>query len=71
MKLVFFFYVQEFNYHFSLNFSTAVATEHFDLSAYPETLAWFEKIKGEIPNYEKCNGAGAAGFGGWFKKAQE
>ena len=50
--------------------STIVASEHFDLSSYEATNAWFEKMKGEIPNYEKANGEGAAGFGGWFKAAK-
>jgi len=48
--------------------STALATEHFDFSPYPEVLAWFEKVKGEIPNYEKANGEGCAKFGGIFKE---
>ena len=45
-----------------------MATEHFDWSGYPEIMAWFEKMKGEIPNYEKANGAGVAAFAGFFKK---
>ena len=48
-----------------------MASEHFDLSSYEATNAWFQKMKGEIPNYEKANGEGAAGFGGWFKAAKE
>ena len=48
---------------------TGVATGHFDWSGHPEILTWFEKIKGEIPNYEKSNGAGATAFGEMFKKA--
>ena len=49
-------------------FRTGLATEHFDWSGYPEIMAWFEKMKGEIPNYEKANGAGVAAFAGFFKK---
>ena len=49
-------------------FRTALATEHFDFTPYPELLAWFEKVKGEIPNYEKANGEGCAKFGGFFKE---
>ena len=44
-----------------------VATEHFDLTAYPEAIAWFKKVKAEVPNYEKLCGEGAAQFGGFFK----
>ena len=47
-----------------------MASEHFDLSSYEATNAWYEKMKGKIPNYEKANGEGAAGFGGWFKAAK-
>ena len=47
--------------------STAVATGHFDLTSYPDVNTWFEKVKGEIPNYEKSCGKGAGEFGGWFK----
>ena len=39
----------------------------FDLTPYAETNAWFEKMKTEIPNYEKANGEGATAFAGWFK----
>jgi len=54
---------------FVATISTGVATGHFDWSGHPEILTWFEKIKGEIPNYEKSNGAGATAFGEMFKKA--
>ena len=54
---------------FSFPLRTGVATGHFDWSGHPEILTWFEKIKGEIPNYEKSNGAGATAFGEMFKKA--
>ena len=40
------------------------------LFLYTATNAWFEKMKSEIPNYEKACGEGAAGFGGWFKAAK-
>jgi len=48
--------------------STGLATEHFDWSGYPEIMAWLEKMKGEIPDYEKANGAGVAAFSALFKK---
>ena len=44
-----------------------MATGHFDLTSYPDVNTWFEKVKGEIPNYEKSCGKGAGEFGGWFK----
>ena len=47
--------------------STAVATGHFDWTSYPDVNTWFEKVKGQIPNYEKSCGKGANEFGGWFK----
>jgi len=53
------------------SFSTMAATEHFDLSAYPNATAWFEKVKGEVPNYEKLCGEGAAMFGGFFKSVSK
>ena len=49
--------------------TTFMATEHFDLAGYEKVNAWCEKIKAQIPNYEKSNGAGVAAFGEWFKKA--
>ena len=52
---------------YCFSFSTMAATEHFDLSAYPNATAWFEKVKKEVPNYEKLCGEGAAMFGGFFK----
>jgi len=52
---------------FLATYATIVASEHFDLTPYAETNAWFEKVKKEIPNYEKANGEGATAFGGWFK----
>ena len=45
-------------YFYFSSFSTMAATEHFDLTAYPETTAWFEKVKAEVPNYEKICGEG-------------
>merc|ERR1711974_384652 len=53
------------------SFSTMAATEHFDLTAYPEATAWFEKFKAEVPNYEKICGEGAAMFGGLFKSVHK
>merc|ERR1712241_1533006 len=41
------------------------------MDRFKEVMGWVEKMKGEIPNYEKANGEGAAGFGGWFKAAKE
>ena len=52
---------------FLATFSTIAATEHFDLTPYPDVLAWFDKVKKEIPNYEKSCGEGAGMFGGYFK----
>jgi len=52
---------------FVATYATIEACGNFDLTPYAETNAWFEKMKKEIPNYEKANGEGAAGFGGWFK----
>lgn len=52
---------------FLATFATVVATEYFDLAPYTETNAWFEKLKKEVPNYEKANGEGTAAFGAWFK----
>jgi len=37
------------------------------LEKYEELNAWFEKIKGEVPDYENANGQGATDFGSWFK----
>ena len=42
------------------------AVGHFDLSGYPTIKAWFEKVKGEIPDYEEVNGKGAADMGKWY-----
>ena len=53
------------------SFSTMAATENFDLTDYPETTAWFEKVKGEVPNYETACGEGAAAFGAFFKSKKE
>jgi len=52
---------------FVATYATIEACGKFDLTPYAETNAWFEKMKTEIPNYEKANGEGAAAFGGWFK----
>ena len=54
---------------FAATFATVVATENFDLTPYAEVNAWFDKVKGEIPNYEKANGEGAKAFGDWFISA--
>ena len=47
--------------------STVVATGHFDLTPYTNVASWFDKVKGEVPNYEKACGKGATDFGGLFK----
>jgi glutathione S-transferase len=53
---------------FVSTFSTIVASEAFDLSAYnPELNEWFEKCKALIPNFDKANDEGAVAFGGWYK----
>jgi glutathione S-transferase len=52
---------------FVATYATIEACGKFDLTPYAETNAWFEKMKTEIPNYEKANGEGATAFGGWFK----
>ena len=52
---------------FVATYATIEACGKFDLAPYVETNAWFEKMKTEIPNYEKANGEGATAFGGWFK----
>ena len=52
---------------FAGTFSSVLSTGAFDVSAFEATAAWFDKVKGEIPNYEKANGEGAGIFGGWYK----
>ena len=52
---------------FLATYSTVKATGYFDLEKYEELNAWFEKIKGEVPDYENANGQGATDFGSWFK----
>ena len=53
---------------FVSTYSTILASEAFDLSAYsPELNEWFEKCKALIPNFEKANDEGAVAFGGWYK----
>merc|ERR1719305_604518 len=52
---------------FVATYATIEACGKFDLAPYAETNARFEKMKTEIPNYEKANGEGATAFGGWFK----
>ncbi len=54
---------------FMATYSSMEATGHFDLAAYPEAKAWFNKMKAEIPNYEKANGEGARFLGDFFKSA--
>eukprot|EP00088_Acartia_fossae_P047878 TRINITY_DN5203_c0_g1_i1.p1 TRINITY_DN5203_c0_g1~~TRINITY_DN5203_c0_g1_i1.p1 ORF type:complete len:221 (-),score=73.91 TRINITY_DN5203_c0_g1_i1:213-875(-) len=38
-----------------------------DMSAYKNTQAWAARCMALIPNYQKCNGEGAAVFGAWMK----
>ena len=52
---------------FLMHFRTIEAVGHFDLTPYPEIKEWFEKVKGEIPNYEECNGKGAGDMGLWYR----
>ena len=52
---------------FVATYATIVAAGHLDLTPYVEVNAWFEKVKAQVPNYEKACGQGAAAFGGWFK----
>jgi len=52
---------------FIATYSTIEAVNHFDLTQYPEVNEWFEKVKGEIPNYEECNGKGAGDMGLWYR----
>ena len=40
------------------------------MSDYPIANAWFEKMMGQIPNYEKACGVGAKQFGGFYKAAK-
>ena len=49
------------------NFRNIVATGHFDLTPYTNVNNWFQKMKKEIPNYEKANEAGADIFGIMYK----
>ena len=37
------------------------------MEPYTEIKEWFEKVKGEIPNYEECNGKGAGDMGLWYR----
>ena len=57
----------ELIYFFLVQFRTIEAVGHFDLDPYPEIKEWFEKVKGEIPNYEECNGKGAGDMGLWYR----
>ena len=49
------------------NFRNIVATGHFDLTPYTNVNNWFQKMKKEIPNYEKANEVGADIFGIMYK----
>ena len=53
---------------FLSTYSSIVALNYFDLSAYPKTNAWFEKVKGQVPNYERACGEGASEFGKLLEK---
>lgn len=56
---------------FLATYATIEATGNFDLTPYDAVNAWYEKVKAEVPNYAKCNGDGAAAFGGWFKSKKQ
>jgi len=47
--------------------SSIVATGAIDLADYSDVLAWFDKCKDLIPNYEKACGEGATAFGAFYK----
>jgi len=48
-------------------YSTVKAAGVVDLSEFSNAEAWFEKCCALVPNYEKANGEGAVGFGGFYK----
>jgi len=48
-------------------YSTMEATGAFELDKYGDLVAWAAKMKAAVPNYEKANGEGATGFGGFYK----
>ncbi len=47
---------------FLSSYTTFVAAGLVDISKYPALTAWFEKVKKEVPNYERANGEGIAAF---------
>jgi glutathione S-transferase len=54
---------------FLSTYSTIVATGAIDVTPYTAINEWFEKVKNEVPNYEKANGVGAEAFGQWYKSS--
>ncbi len=57
---------------FVASYTTLLETGVVDVSPYSELPAWLERVKKEIPNYEKANGEGVKKLGELFKsKAQE
>jgi len=43
------------------------ATEVVDLKKYSNVSRWLADCKSNVEAYQEVNGAGAAGFGQWFK----
>ena len=39
------------------------------LFRYPKLISYTQKMKSEIPNYEKADGCGAKAFGIWTREA--
>ncbi len=48
------------------SFSTMIEMDGMDVGPFPELRAWFNRVKGEVKNYEKANGAGAKMYGEYF-----
>jgi len=54
---------------FVTTFSSIAACEgHVDLSSYSKLLSWFDRMKTELPKYEKTNGEGAVILGEFYKE---
>jgi glutathione S-transferase len=60
---------------FVSSYSSMVVMDHVDMGPYPELVAWFDKVKKEIKNYDEANGKGAQIYGDMFnamlKKANQ
>lgn len=48
--------------------TAALHKDLIDVSEFKNAVAWFEKCKGVIPNYEKADGEGAKALAGWYNK---